>query len=64
MDQIIQRILEVVEEHRQEIIDFGQDIYNHAELGYKEHRTSAAFVEAMRRLDLPIQTDLAITKPI
>lgn len=61
MDPIIQRILDVVEEHRQEIIDFGRDIYNHAELGYKEHRTSAAFTEAMRRLNLPVQTDLAIT---
>lgn len=61
MDQIIQRILDVVEEHRQEIISFGRDIYDHAELGYKEYRTSAAFTEAMRRLNLPVQTDLALT---
>lgn len=61
MDQIIQRILDVVEEHRQEIISFGRDIYDHAELGYKEYRTSAAFTEAMRRLELPVQTGLAVT---
>ena len=61
MDQVIERILQVIEEHREEIIAFGRDIYNHAELGYKEARTSAAFVEKMKALGLPLRTDLAIT---
>lgn len=61
MDPIIQRIFSVIEEHRQEILDFARDIYDHAELGYKEYRTSASFVSKMERLGLPLQTDLAIT---
>ena len=61
MDSIVERILQVIEEHRQEIIDFGRDIYDHAELGYKEARTSAAFVEKMKALGLPLRTELAIT---
>ena len=47
MDQVIERILQVIEEHREEIIAFGRDIFNHAVLGYKEARTSGAFVERM-----------------
>jgi amidohydrolase len=61
MDEIIARIFAVIEEHRQEILDFGRDLYNHAELGYKEFRTSGAFVEKARQLGLPVEDGLAIT---
>lgn len=61
MDPIVERILQVIEEHRQEIIEFGRDIYNHAELGYKETRTSEAFEQKMKALGLPTRADLAIT---
>ena len=61
MDEIMQRMLRVIEEHRREIIAFGRDIYDHAELGYKEHRTSARFAAEMERLGLPVRRDLAIT---
>ena len=61
MDPTIQRILSVIERHRQEIVDIGRNIYDHAELGYKEFRTSELFVEKMKRLGLPVQTGLAIT---
>ena len=57
----MERILQVLEEHRQEIIEFGRDIYNHAELGYKETRTSEAFEQKMKALGLPTRADLAIT---
>ena len=30
MDPIVERILQVLEEHRQEIIEFGRDIYRRA----------------------------------
>lgn len=61
MDRIVQRILEVIDAHRQEIIAFARDLYDHAELGYKEHRTSAAFAAEMARLGLPMEDGLAIT---
>ena len=61
MDQTEKRILDIVEAHRQEILDIARDIYDHAELGYKEVRTSALFVRKMEELGLPVQTDLAIT---
>jgi amidohydrolase len=61
MDPIVTRILNMIDAHRQEILDFGRDIYDHAELGYKEFRTSAAFVSAVEKLGLPVQTELAVT---
>lgn len=61
MDAVIQRILDVIEEHREEILDFARDIYNHAELGYKEYRTSTAFVDKMKEIGLMVRTDLALT---
>ena len=61
MDKTEQLIIKTIDDHRQEIIDFGKDIYTHAELGYKEFRTSQKFQEVMEKLSLPIQKDLAIT---
>lgn len=61
MDAVIQRILDVIEEHRGEILDFARDIYDHAELGYKEYRTSAAFADKMKAIGLNVETGLALT---
>lgn len=61
MDPIVKRILEVIDQNREAILAFARDIYDHAELGYKEHRTSAAFTEQMRALGLSVQGGLAIT---
>lgn len=61
MDQFEKRIIDLIEEHRDQIIAFARDIYTHAELGYREFRTSEKFVEWMRRFSLPMETELAVT---
>ena len=61
MDAIIERILSAIEEHREEILSFARDVYSHAELGYKEYRTSALFEEKLKALGLPTEAGLAIT---
>lgn len=61
MDATLQKIFSIIDAHHAEIIAFGDDIYNHAELGYKEFRTTAAFQERMQALGLPVQAGLAIT---
>lgn len=61
MDKTEKRIIDIIDQHRQEIIDFAQDIYCHAELGYKEFRTSEKFKNWMEKLGLPITDNLAIT---
>ena len=61
MDRIEQRIIEIIDKNRDEIIAFGRDIHNHAEMGYKEHRTSEKFAQALEQLDLGVMRHLAIT---
>lgn len=61
MDKTEQKIINIIEEHRDEIIDFARDIYSHAELGYKEFATSAKFAAFCRRLGLQLQEGLAVT---
>ena len=60
-DTTEQRILKIIDDNRETIVEFARDIYDHAELGYKEFRTSKKFVDFMKSLQLPVQTDLAIT---
>ena len=50
-----------IQYHANEIIEFARDIYTHAELGYKEFRTSQKFVNKMKELGLHTETGFAIT---
>lgn len=61
MDDIERRIVQLIDENRSVILDFANDIYNHAELGYKETRTSGKFTDFMKELGLPVEEGLAIT---
>ncbi len=61
MDQTEKKIIEIIDENREEILEFARDIYTHAELGYKEFRTAGKFVEKMQKLGLPTETGLAVT---
>lgn len=61
MDSIEKLIIDAIDSHRNEIIEFARDIYTHGELGYKELRTSEKFIGEMKRLGLRIEDGLAIT---
>ncbi len=61
MNIIEEKIITLIDESRQVIIDFGRDIYNHGELGYKEFQTSEKFVSFMKELGLRVEDNLAIT---
>lgn len=61
MDQIEQKIVRLIEEHRDEIIAFGRDIYTHAELGYKEFRTSEKFNSFIKDKVSRVETEIAVT---
>ena len=61
LDQIEKKILDIIDNKKDEIIAFGTDIFQHAELGFKEERTSGKFVEKMKELGLESETGLAIT---
>ena len=55
LDKMEQRICDLIDAKQEEIIAFGRDIYCHAELGYKEVRTSGKFVEKMAELGLSLK---------
>lgn len=61
MNRIEQRIIDVIENKREDILAFGRDIHAHAEMGYKEHRTAEKFARAMEGLGLQTARNLAIT---
>ena len=48
MDQTEKLILEAIDQHRDEIIEFARDIYDHGELGYKEFNTAEKFIKKMK----------------
>jgi amidohydrolase len=62
MDSREEKIIRLIDAKREEIIAFGQDIYTHAELGFKEFRSAGKFTEKLRSVNLPaIETGLAVT---
>ncbi len=61
MDRLEQKIIQLIDEHREEIIEVGRDIFAHAELGYKEFCTSQLFCDHMKKFGLETETGLAIT---
>lgn len=61
MDIFEERIISIIERNRESIIEFGRDIYSHAELGYKEFRTAQKFTEFLKKLNLQVLENLAVT---
>ena len=62
LDETEQKIIDIIDAHRDQIIDFAKDIYTHAELGYKEFRTAEKFANFMKALGLPTKEHLAVRK--
>lgn len=61
MDPIEARILQIIDQKADEIKAFGQDIWCHAEVGYREHRTAQKFEEALQGIGLQPRGGIAIT---
>lgn len=61
MTETEKRIVNIIDSHREEIINFARDIELHPEPGFFEERTAAATAAVLRELGLHVQTDLART---
>ena len=61
MDLIEQRIINTIEDNRNVIIDFANDIYCHGELTFHEFQTSEKVASLFKKLGFEIQEKLAIT---
>ena len=62
MNDIEQLICDTIDDHAHALIDFANDIYAHAELGYEEHRTADRVAHWLHDVcGLTAQTGLAST---
>lgn len=60
-ERLKQQICEAVDRRRSDIVEIGEDIMRHPELGFKEFRTSKLVAGEFERLGLPYEQGLAIT---
>lgn len=61
IDETEQKILDIIDEHREDILTFARDVYTHAELGYKEFRTAEQFAKIVKGLGLHTDENIAVT---
>lgn len=61
MDRIEQKICDIIDQNQQKIMEFGRDIWMHAELGYRETRTAGKFAQWLRGLGIETEEGLAVT---
>ncbi len=55
------RLADSIDRARDDLVAFGEDIFAHPELGFREQRTAAAVADALRKLDLQPREGLAMT---
>lgn len=61
MDSMERKIISLIDQNREQIMDFGEDIYRHPEPGFQEERTAAKVAEFFGALGLNIRAGLART---
>ena len=61
MDRIEEKIISIIDAHAEELKAIALDIYNNAEQGYYEYRTSKLVSDFLKKLGLTTTEDLAIT---
>ena len=61
MDAIEKRIISLIDEHQDEIIRIGRDIFDHAEMGFREYQTAQKVKEYFRKYGISYSENLAIT---
>src|SRR5215211_4022679 len=60
-DELKRAAIAEIDRARDELFEFGDDIFHHAELGFKEHRTAGKVAERFRDLGLEYREGLALT---
>lgn len=61
INHLKERVCDEIEKRKDEIIEIGQDIFTHPELGYKEFRTTELVGKVFKRMGLTFEDGLAIT---
>lgn len=61
INQLKQLVTQQVDQHRDDIIAFGEKIYHNPETGYKEVKTTQTVASALEELGLPVEKNIAVT---
>jgi amidohydrolase len=61
MQELKAKVASVIDAHAQALTHFGNDVFAHPEIGFREERTATRIAESLRRLDLEVEEGLAIT---
>lgn len=56
-----EKIIKIIDENRELIINIGTNIYNNPELGYKEHKTTKLLYNQFRELGIDVEKNIAVT---
>lgn len=59
--ELKEKICQIIDENREEIIGLGERIFRNPELGYKEVKGTQWVAEALENLGLPVERNIAIT---
>ncbi len=59
--ELKQKVCQAIDDHRDSIIEIGEQIFRHPELGYKETKTAALVSQTLTQLGIPHRTGLAVT---
>ena len=59
--ELKKNICSVIDNNREKIIETGQKIYSHPELGYKEKKTTELVINLLKELGLSPEENIAVT---
>lgn len=59
--ELKEKVASIIDAHAQALTHFGNDVFRHPEIGFREERTATRIAEALRRLDLEVEEGLALT---
>ena len=61
LQELKAKVASIIDAHAQSLTHFGNDVFAHPEIGFREERTSTRVAEALRRLDFKVEEGLALT---
>lgn len=61
MDRLEEKIIQIIDDHAEELEALAMDIYQHAEQGYHEYRTAEIVEKFLKKCGMDCRTGLAIT---
>lgn len=59
--ELKRRVIDVIDNNRDRILEVGKEIYSNPELGYKEFKTTETVKKFLEEIDLEVENNIAVT---